>query len=100
DGGFRNPPAVTQKTNVLSATPTYTNTNVNVTPYNGNLASATQPGGVITTDDSRLLNAEWRNNRLVTTHSVRGGDGAAKTAWYEFGTAGGTPTRTQEGLVN
>jgi hypothetical protein len=63
--------------------------------------SATQSGGgtFIETNDTRILNAEWRNNRLVATHTA-GLSGAARARWYEFNTSTSTPTLTQQGTIS
>jgi hypothetical protein len=91
---------VVQMTNILSNSPSYT---VTAVPVNGWAPppSATQPdGSQVSSVGPRMLNAAWRDGRLVSAHAVDGGDGQPKVAWYEFNTAGGTPTKTQEGRIN
>jgi hypothetical protein len=94
---------VIKETNVLSNTPTDTDNNIAVTPYNQRPPPADQPGGkgTIRTNDSRMLSAAWRNNVLVATHTV--GTGTPTTAharWYQFDTSASTPTLSQFGEIN
>jgi hypothetical protein len=89
---------VVKMTNVLSNSPTFTETAINVTSYSEPPLAA-QPGGTIETNDSRILNAAWRGDRLVADQTV-GVGGVAQARWYEFNThGGGTPTLTQSGNV-
>jgi len=63
--------------------------------------AATQKGAntLITTNDSRVLNAEWRNNRLVAAQTVGvNSDSQAHARWYEFSTSGAT-SLTQQGTI-
>jgi hypothetical protein len=67
---------------------------IEVNGYNFNKLDAPQPncGTAINTNDSRLLNAVWRNGKVWTTHSVGAGSGItdaappskAEIAWYEM----------------
>jgi hypothetical protein len=84
-------------TNVLSPTPTFATTTLAVNAY-GAPPDAVQPGDVITTNDARMLNAEWRANRLVATHTV-GAGGKAEVRWYDIDVTG-APTITQQGNVD
>src|SRR5262249_22899545 len=57
--------------------------------------AASQPGGGrIATNDARILNAAWRNDRLVAAQTVGESDGFAHARFYEISTAG-TPALTQ-----
>jgi len=90
---------VIKETNVLSNTPTDQDNNMAVTAYNQPPA-ANQPSGTITTNDSRMLNAAWRNNVLAATQTV--GTGSTTTAhvrWYQFSTTS-SPTLVQSGEIN
>jgi hypothetical protein len=92
--------AVITETNVLSNTPTDTTTNFTVASYSQPPA-APQPSGTVTTNDSRMLNAAWRDNILVSTHTVgTGSPTEAHARWYQFSTSGSTPTFTQSGEIN
>ena len=97
-GGFLD---IVQMTNKLSATPTFTDFKVLVPHYNFP-PNADQPGGVqLDTGDARILSAAWRDGRLVATHTAQ--DDPSQTAqarWYEFSTAGASPTLTQTGHIN
>jgi hypothetical protein len=97
-GGFLD---IVQMTNKLSATPTFTDFKVLVPHYNFP-PNADQPGGVqLDTGDARILSAAWRDGRLVATHTAQ--DDPSQTAqarWYEFSTAGASPTLTQTGSID
>ncbi|HEY1269183.1 MAG TPA: hypothetical protein VGH16_18135 [Candidatus Binatia bacterium] len=92
---------VVKMTNVLAATPTFAEFDIPVASYSFSVPSATQKGGgrTIDTGDGRILNVEWRGNRLVATHNI-GVSGAARARWYEFNTSGISPTLTQQGTLN
>ena len=84
--------------NVLSAAPTFTDTTLTVPTYTIP-PNAPQPSGTsITTNESDILSAAWRNNRLVATQCV-GTNSAAHARWYEFNTTV-APALTQEGEIN
>jgi hypothetical protein len=91
---------VVQMTNVLSNNSTYTTFQVSV-PSSTATPAANQPrnGGLIDTNDDRILNAAWRNNRLVASQTV-GFDGSAHARWYDFNTGTAAPTLTEEGEIN
>jgi hypothetical protein len=94
---------VVAMTNLLSNTPTFTDFPMAVSPF-GSPPAAKQPSGgavgtkPISTNDTRILNAEWRNNRLVAAQTV-GTGGVAHARFYEFATSS-TPSLTQQGEVN
>ena len=93
---------VIQMTNVLSDNPTYTDTIIPVTPYL-KPPRAKNPNGSAETFESFFLNADWRNNRLVATQDIGVNDGTdviVRARWYEFSTAGDTPSLTQEGDID
>ena len=92
---------VVKMTNVLAATPSFTEFNIPVAAYSFNVPNAPQKGGgrTIDTGDARMLNAELRGSRLLATHAV-GLGGAARARWYEFDTSGMSPTLTQQGTLN
>ena len=94
--------SVVTETNVLGSTPTFSSTVIPVAPYTAPPnASQKGAGTQIQTNDSRILNAEWRNNRLVAAQTVGlSSDGLAHARWYEFGTAGTSPTLTQQRTIS
>ncbi len=47
----------------------------------------------------RILNAEWRDDRLVATHAV-GIGGDATVRWYEFDVSGAAPALVQSGEID
>src|SRR5262249_16587812 len=82
-----------------ATTPTEVSPSMGVTSY-VQPPRANQPTGTMGTADSRMLNAAWRNNVLVSTQTV--GTGATVTAharWYQFDTSS-TPSLTQSGEIN
>jgi hypothetical protein len=95
---------VTKMTNVLSATPTFTSTDVTVNNYSMP-HDADQPGGAATiqTNDARFLSVAWRNNRLLAAHNIglpAGSPNKALARWYEFNTSSTTPSLTQQGAID
>src|SRR5206468_11973625 len=59
---------VVRGTNLLTV-PTFTDFNIAVTPYAAP-PKAAQPSGTIETNDTRILNAVWRGDRLVASQTV------------------------------
>ncbi len=91
---------VVTATNLLAGSPTFQFTDLAVAGYRQPPA-ATQKGSsaLITTNDSRVLNAEWRDNRLVASQTVGvSTDSQAHARWYEVNTSS-TPTLTQQGTI-
>jgi hypothetical protein len=76
----------------------FTSYAVAVTPYL-NPFPALQPGSLFNTNDSRILNAAWRGNRLVASQTVAGLF-AAHARWYDLSTTGLAPALTQSGEIN
>jgi subtilisin-like proprotein convertase family protein len=89
---------VVKETHTLSAAPSFKQNWVTVNPYQ-NPPDAAQPGGTMTTNDSRMLNAEWQNNQLVADHTIGTGGSVALARWYQFNTGGATPALVQQGIV-
>jgi hypothetical protein len=90
---------IIKETNVLSNTPTDVVTTFNVNTY-VEPPAAPQPSGTLTTNDSRSMNAAWRDNILVSDQTV--GDGTPNTAharWYQYDTSTTTPTLTMQGDI-
>ncbi len=94
---------VVRMTNILSNSPVFSYYDIDVADY-GFPPLAEQPGGLINTNDTTFLNADWRNGRLVATHTVGDfNDNDAHAAWYEFDAqdfATATPTLIQEGRLD
>lgn len=91
---------VVKETGVLSS-PTFTSYNIGVAAYL-EPPTATQKGAStrLQTNDSRILNAEWRNDQLVAAQTVGlSTDSQSHARWYEFDTSGTTPALTQQGTV-
>ncbi len=88
---------VDEMTNLLN-NPNFFTTSLSVNSYT-NLGVATQPGGVISTSDSRTTNVVWNNNEMVAGfNSAVGSDDAA--AWIEINTGGSSPTVNQQGVIH
>lgn len=95
---------VTKMTNVLSATPTFTSTDITVNNYSVP-PDADQPGGAgtIQTNDARFLSVSWRGNRLLAAHNIglpAGAPTQALARWYQFDTSSTTPALMQQGTIN
>jgi subtilisin-like proprotein convertase family protein len=91
---------VVEETRTLSGSPSFKQNWVTVSPYI-NPPAAAQPGGTMATNDSRVLNAEWQNDLLVADHTIGiTGGSTALARWYQFSTAGATPTLVQQGNLN
>jgi hypothetical protein len=102
---------VVKMDSVLARSPTFSEFNLNVTPYSLP-PDADQPGsgpvpgdcfggtgsGSICTNDASILSVAWRGNRLVAAHNV-GVSSTAHARWYEFDTSG-APSLTQEGTID
>jgi hypothetical protein len=67
---------------VLTATPTFTDTPIDVDAF-GAVPSAPQLGGTFDAGDTRMLSAQLRDGRLVAAHTA-GVGGEAEVRWYEF----------------
>ena len=90
---------VLKMTNILNAAPTFAATTLAVNAYGATpLAVQLGAGGTIDAGDTRMLNAEWRGNKLVSSHTV-GIGGVATARWYQFNTAPAVPTLTQQGNI-
>jgi hypothetical protein len=97
-GGSGSTVTVLKMTNVLSSSPSFTATSISVPSY-GAPPAANQPGGTITTNDSRMLSVSWRGDELVAAQTIGSGS-VAHARWYQFSTAGASPTLTQSGDID
>src|SRR5262249_53620607 len=84
----------------LLTSPSFQFNAVSVSSYTAPPAAAQQgTSALMTTNDSRILNAEWRNNQLVAAQAVGiSGDSQAHARWYEFDTSS-TPALSQQGTI-
>ena len=90
---------VVSATGLLSKSPTFTDTVVPVDPYTEPPA-ATQPGGIINTSDSSILNVDYRDGLLAAGQNIGlSTDGDAHARWYELSTSG-TPALVQDGTLS
>jgi hypothetical protein len=91
---------VVEMTNVLSATPTFTDSYVPVTPYTITPFPGDTQGQITTTLDTRILSVDWRNNQMVITQNVGvAGDPNVHAQWYEVSTGGSGAALVQEGAI-
>jgi uncharacterized repeat protein (TIGR01451 family) len=92
---------VYKMTNVLSASATFSRTNLAVTPYSQAVAPRNPNGTAITTNiDSRIQKAAEANNTIVAAHAVAASSTQDVIQWYAFDVSGGTPTLAQQGRVD
>ncbi|HBE71285.1 MAG TPA: hypothetical protein DDW52_24320, partial [Planctomycetaceae bacterium] len=100
-GGTKNAVRVVRQDNAVSASPAYSSFIVPVSTYqSGGLPAAPQPGGSRQSNDTRMLHAELRGNRLFAAHTIPI-DGLPKVRWYEFDVSNpDAPTLTQEVLID
>ena len=90
---------VVSATTLLSNSPSFTDTVVPVATYTAPPA-AQQPGGTINTNDSVILNADYRDGLLVAGQNVGvAADSDAHARWYEFNVSG-TPALAQQGTIS
>jgi hypothetical protein len=88
------------ETNPLGS-PKLTSADVSVAAYTAPPA-ATQKGtsDKMSTNDSGILNAEWRGNVLVAAQNVGvAADSNCHARWYQLNTAGASPALVQQGTV-
>jgi hypothetical protein len=96
---------VVTMTNYLSKSPTYVLTDVPVKPYAALILLADQPTapGSVFTNGTQFTQADWRNGKLVTAHSVFEADddyAKSRVRWYQFDTTGAEPTLIQQGSIH
>ena len=75
-------------TNFLSNSPTYNFTDIPVNPYAELTTSADQPTapGMVMTNGTQFTQADWRNGKLATAHSVFEPDdnyATSRVRWYQ-----------------
>jgi hypothetical protein len=106
EAGFGNGSAarVVTMTNILSTSPTFTDTDIPVDPY-GFPPPANQPGNPnsVATNDATFTRADWRNGKLVSAQNVglpSDGFAEAHVRWYEFDTTTATPSLVQQGTIS
>lgn len=91
---------IIKMTGVLSTAPTFTYTNLAVTPYSGVVSPLNPNGTVITNNiDSRIMKAAEWNHILVATHSVSVSSTQDDAQWYAVDVSG-TPTLKDQGRVS
>jgi len=95
---------VTEMTNLLSNSPTYTTYSLPVNTF-GYTTLANQPGapGSVETNDPTTTSVDFLNGLMVTALAATdASDGFQQTHvhWYEVDVSSGTPVLVQEGLIN
>jgi hypothetical protein len=96
---------VVTMTSFLSDSPTYLFTDIPVKPYSERVVFADQPTGpgMILTNGTQFTQADWRNGKIATAHSVFEPDdnfATSRVRWYQFDTTGPTPTLIQQGSIH
>lgn len=86
----------------LTGTPTITTANVTVPAFSTPTRDAISTNSrTVDPLDGRLLNAVWRNGKLVSAHGIQNGN--IRVRWYEVNTnswpTSGTPSLSQSGEV-
>jgi hypothetical protein len=91
---------VIKMTNVLSTLPTFTYTNLAVTPYSP-IANPLNPNGTVITNniDTRIMKAAEWNGVLVATHHVAVSSTQDVAQWYSINVSG-TPSLLDQGRVS
>lgn len=88
--------------NPLTA-PTLSTALVNITGFSYPSGGAPNPGGTVDVLDGRIMNASWRNGKLLAAHGVSSG-GKTVSRWYEIATnswpTSGSPTLAQLGNIS
>jgi hypothetical protein len=99
--GAANTIDVTEMTNVLSTTPTFTTTTLTVNPYYQAVVPVDSSGATIDSGtDSRMLQAGEQNGIVVAADEVANAAGNANLArWYAIDVSSGTPVIQQQGDV-
>jgi hypothetical protein len=92
-------------TNFLSSSPTYVVTEIPVNPYAERSSFADQPTApeMVLTNGTQFTQADWRNGKIATAHSVFDPDdnfATSRVRWYQLDTAGGMPTLIQQGSIH
>jgi hypothetical protein len=88
-------------TNLLSNNPTLTEYVIPVPPYTRPPQAVHPPNKHITTFESFILNADWRDNRLAATMDIGlEGDTVVRAAWFDFATGGDAPVLAQSGVID
>jgi len=93
---------VLKMTNVLSASPSFTTTNLVVSSYGDiSVAYPLNPDGsvITTTIDSRVLKAAVANKKLVATHHIAVSTTEAAARWYVIDISGANPVLSDQGQV-
>ena len=99
DGTYSNL-RVVKMTNVLSASPTFTDSYIPVDPYTITPFPGDTQGVVSTALDTRILSLDWRNNQMVATQNAGiDGDTNVHARWYVIATGGSAPSIAQQGTV-
>jgi uncharacterized repeat protein (TIGR01451 family) len=92
---------VIKMTNELTTSPTFTTTNLAVTPYSRVVPPLNPDGTTITTNiDSRIQKAAEANNTIVAAHAVSVSSTQDVIQWYAINVMSGTPTLAQQGRVS
>ena len=91
---------VVTASDLLSAQPRFVESTIPVSPYTAAPKTASQPGGLLATGDSRIVGAAYRDGRLVAAHTVGSPfDADTHVRWYELDVTA-RPRLVQEGTLD
>jgi hypothetical protein len=91
---------VIRMTNVLSANPSFTITNLAVSPYFQAVVEQDPGGNVDSIADSRILQVAERNGQLAVVHEISDSAGDNDMVrWYEISVSSGAPVLQQQGDI-
>jgi len=88
-------------TDVLTSKPTFTSYTIPVRQFDINAPNADQPSGsgTIQTCRYRMVDANWRDGRLVTAHDSRSGN-VDHLRWYDIDTTADPPALIEQGEID
>jgi hypothetical protein len=84
---------------VLSNSPTFTVYTVPVAPFGSPPNATERGGGIVQTDDARVMNVAYCGGLLVADHNAGTGS-LARARWYEFDTTQDQPVLVQAGEID
>jgi autotransporter-associated beta strand protein len=91
---------VVKETNVLSATPTFTDYYVPMAAYNITPFPSDPTAQVTTALDTRILNVDWRGGQMVVAQNVGiASDVDVHARWYLISTSTSSPSMAQQGTI-
>jgi autotransporter-associated beta strand protein len=91
---------VVKETNVLSATPTFTDYYVPIAAYNITPFPSDPNAQITTALDTRILSVDWRGGTMVVAQNVGiASDVDVHARWYQISTSTSAPSMIQQGTI-